>query len=140
MNALTNDRHERVLTELDQQRVARWIRHTEPDSAPFGSLDDLLAEATVVPSRDVPPDVVTMNSQVLLREVADGKLHTFTVCYPADAKPAAGAVSVLSPVGSALLGTTAGSLAEWTLPGGRSVRAQVIAVLYQPEASGDFTR
>mgnify|MGYP000429170376 CR=1 FL=1 len=77
--------------------------------------------------------------EVLLHDAADGTPGKITLCYPADAEPAAGFVSVLSPVGQALLGLQAGELARWTTPDGRMHAARIEALLFQPEASGDYT-
>jgi regulator of nucleoside diphosphate kinase len=128
---------DRVLTELDHVRVQRWIRHTEPDSAPYAPLSDVLGTAMIVPGRRVPPNVVTMNSQVLLQRLSDHGCMTVTLCYPEDSTP--GFVSVLTPLGSALLGQRVGALARWWPPTGREMQARVLALLFQPEASGDYS-
>ena len=128
---------DRVLTELDHVRVRRWIRHTEPDSAPYAPLSDVLGTAMVVPGRRVPRDVVTMNSQVLLQRLSDPGCMTVTLCYPEDSRP--GFVSVLTPLGSALLGQRVCAVARWWPPTGREVQARVLALLFQPEASGDYS-
>ena len=93
--ALTSTRLERTLTELDHVRLTRLLQRQPAEPAVIGELLDV---AQVVPSRAVGPDVVTMYSQVLLRDAADGTPSKITLCYPADAEPAAGFVSVLSPV------------------------------------------
>ncbi|NML16850.1 GreA/GreB family elongation factor [Azohydromonas caseinilytica] len=128
---------ERVLNELDHVRVLRWIRHTEPDSAPYAPLSEVLETALLVPSRRVPCDVVTMNSQVLLQRLSDHGCMTLTLCYPEDCGP--GFVSVLTPLGSALLGQRVGALVRWWPPTGRAVQARVLALLFQPEACGDYS-
>ena len=128
---------ERILTELDHVRLAGLRRRAQ---TPAGTpLDDLLDSADLVPSREVGPDVVTLYSQVLLADTLTGTRRTLTVCYPADAEPEAGFVSVLSPVGAALLGRRVGSTAAWVTPDGRRHAAEIVAVLFQPEASGDYT-
>ena len=134
--ALTSSRLERTLTELDHVRLTRLLQRQPAEPAVIGELLDV---AQVVPSRAVGPDVVTMYSQVLLHDAADGTPSKITLCYPADAGPAAGFVSVLSPVGQALLGLQAGELARWTTPDGRTHAARIEALLFQPEASGDYT-
>jgi regulator of nucleoside diphosphate kinase len=136
LHALVHE-NDRVLTELDHIRVQRWIRHTEPDSAPYPPLSDVLDTAMLVPSRRVPRDVVTMNSQVLLQWLSGHGTMAVTLCYPEDSKP--GFISVLSPLGSALLGQRVGALARWWPPTGREVQARVLALLFQPEASGDYS-
>ncbi len=125
--------NERTLTELDAVRLDRLRRQ-----GAALRMDDLLDTASVVPSREVAPDVVTMYSQVLVRD-AQGSEQRLTLCYPDDAEPAAGFISVLSPVGLALLGLPVGSVARWRTPGGVLHSAEIVALLFQPEASGDYT-
>jgi regulator of nucleoside diphosphate kinase len=133
---------ERTLTELDHVRILNLVRR---DARGDGSLangpviEDLLDASAIVPSRQVSPDVVTMYSQVLLQDLQSSQRSTLTLCYPADAEPAAGFVSVLSPVGSALLGLRVGSVARWATPAGDQKAAEIVAILFQPEASGDYT-
>jgi regulator of nucleoside diphosphate kinase len=135
MNALAN---ERTLTELDFIRLSHLMRsdaHLESDTS---SIESVVEWALVVPSRDIPPDIVTMNSQVLLA-FPGGQQRTLTVCYPEDAQPSEGFVSVLSPAGSSLLGLRVGDLARWRTPTGQEGTAGLVTMLYQPEASGDYT-
>ena len=136
---------ERTLTELDHRRLtnlqARRRRAGDRfahDPTPTEAIDDLLDACTLVPPREVPPDVVTMYSQLLLRELDTGAQRKIAVSYPDDAEPAAGFVSVLSPLGSALLGLRVGSVARWTTPSGEERAAEIVAVLFQPEDSGDY--
>ena len=103
------------------------------------TFEQLLDNADVVPSRQVPADVVTMYSQVLLHDLQTGQRLTVTPTYPADAEPGAGFVSVLSPVGFAVLGLPVGATAQWVTPAGETRRAEILGLLFQPEASGDFT-
>jgi regulator of nucleoside diphosphate kinase len=126
--------NERTLTELDFVRLDRLRRQ-----GAAWHVDELLDMASVVPSREVPPDVVTMYSQVLVLEDGHAERRRLTLCYPDDAEPAEGFISVLSPVGLALLGLPVGSVARWHAPDGTPHRAEVLALLFQPEASGDYT-
>ena len=140
MEVLSHD--ERTLTELDHVRLARLIRGVEQDSMPqpTGSvIDRILDSADLISSRKVSADIVTMYSQVELADLATGKKYRLTVCYPSDAEPAFGFVSVLSPVGSSLIGRRVGSIARWRTPGGDEGAAEVLALLFQPESSGDYT-
>jgi len=133
---------ERTLTELDHVRILNLIRR---DARGVGSMatqpgiEDLLDASAIVPSRQVSPDVVTMYSQLLLQDLQTRQRSRLTLCYPADAEPAAGFVSVLSPVGSALLGLRVGSVARWTTPAGDDKATEILAILFQPESSGDYT-
>lgn len=132
---------ERTLTELDHVRLLNLLRRdargdrSVPNS---GAIEDVLDNSALVPSREVEPDVVTMYSQILLQDTQTGQRNTLTLCYPADAEPAVGFVSVLSPVGSALLGLRVGSIARWSTPAGDEKAAEILAILFQPESSGDY--
>jgi regulator of nucleoside diphosphate kinase len=132
---------ERTLTELDHLRLLNLLRRDAQADRPLAqqqAVDDLLDGCAIVPSRQIAPDVVTMCSQVLLGDGRTGRRTALTLCYPADANPALGSVSVLSPAGSALLGLPVGGTARWLTPGGEHKAAEVLAILFQPEASGDY--
>ncbi|HSI59225.1 MAG TPA: GreA/GreB family elongation factor [Ideonella sp.] len=103
------------------------------------AIESLLDASAIVPSRQVPPDVVTMYSQALLQDLQTSQRIMLTLCYPADAEPAAGFVSVLSPVGGSLLGLRVGSLARWASPAGGRMAAEILRILFQPESSGDYS-
>ena len=105
-----------------------------------GDLEELeaeLLEGTLVDSMAVPPNVVTMNSRVKLIDVDENKPMIFTLTFPRDADIEAGKLSVLSPVGTAILGHEEGDVFEWRVPAGQR-RFKIEKVLYQPEAAGDF--
>ncbi len=132
---------ERTLTELDHVRLTNLLHRHKVASAPLSQalpIEDLLDSAFVVPAREVSPDVVTMYSQVLLRNLETNECSTLTLCYPAHANPNANLVSVLSPVGRSLLGLKVGAIARWTSPRGEQGAAEILAVLFQPESSGDY--
>lgn len=134
--------NERTITELDHVRLSNLIQRGRQDGSTFASaaaIQELLDEATVVPTREVPHDMVTMYSQVQLSAPNTAQRQTLTVCYPADADAGTGFVSVLSPVGRSLLGLRVGETARWTTPAGEQKSAEIVAVVFQPEASGDFT-
>ncbi|MDR6539494.1 GreA/GreB family elongation factor [Variovorax soli] len=126
---------ERMLTELDHARLVKLLDKTGHHPA----LEALLASTDVTRSREAPPDIVTMNSQLMLEDPRSGERRKLTLCYPLDADPAAGFISVLSPVGIALIGLRLGATATWSLPGGAEGVARVAEILFQPEASGDYT-
>jgi regulator of nucleoside diphosphate kinase len=91
-----------------------------------------LEHASVVPSEDIPPDVITMNSRVRIEDVDTGIDVAYTLAFPAAAdRP--GKLSILAPVGTALLGYREGDVIEWPVPRGLR-RVRVLEVLYQPEA------
>lgn len=130
---------ERVLTELDHVRLATLSsRGSRARLRSSPGIDAVLDDARVVPSRRVAPDIVTMYSQVLLRFADGGMKRELTLCYPQDAEPQFGFVSVLSPVGLSLLGQQVGATVRWKSPVGIERMAEVEAILFQPEASGDY--
>lgn len=133
---------ERTLTELDHVRLKNLVHRDSRDgsvSSQAAQIEDDLDAATIVPSRQVSPDVVTMYSQVLLLDPATGQRSKLALCYPADAEPGAGFVSVLAPVGWSLLGLRVGCVAHWPTPAGDERAAEILAILFQPEASGDYS-
>lgn len=127
------DQDWRRLRSLITMTLGRW----RPEAC--ASLDARLARAEVVRTRAVRPDVVTMNSRVGF-EVGDGGPRLVrTLVYPWDAEPARpDRLSVLAPLGSALLGLSVGDAVTWAPPGGAPTRARVLEVSYQPEAEGDW--
>lgn len=128
---------ERTLTEIDHARLMRLVRQAS-GTAGAEAMQELLESSDLVTSPEVPPNVVTMYSQVLLQDALGAAPYKITLCYPADADPAAGLISVLSPVGMALLGLRVGDMARWSPPGGQERTARILEVTFQPEATGDY--
>ena len=130
------------LTAQDYNRLRMMLadltRETRRMQAGVEALEEILDLASVVKPDKVPGNVVTMNSRIVFEDVRTGENGTVTIVYPADADPASGRISVLSPVGAALLGEAEGSEVELPLPHGQSRRIRIGDVLYQPEAQGDF--
>ncbi|RZL94686.1 MAG: transcription elongation factor GreAB [Variovorax sp.] len=125
---------ERTLTDLDHVRLTKLLAAGAPPA-----LEDLLDATEVVRSRDVAADIVTMYSQVAIVDARSRRRQQLTLCYPGDAEPAAGFISVLSPVGMGLIGLRLGALAKWRTPDGHEGSAKLVEILFQPEASGDYT-
>ena len=99
-----------------------------------------LERAQVLPPEEIPEGIVTMHSRVDCEDELHNEKHSLTLVYPHEADFDKGRVSILAPVGSALLGLSVGQTIDWTAPGGRKLRLRVTAVHYQPEAAGDFHR
>ncbi len=125
---------ERTLTELDFARLRKLANDKPPKW-----LTQLLDGVDILDAREVPSDTVTMYSTVECQDLHTGRRQQLTICYPNDAQPSVGFVSVLSPVGCGLLGLRVGDIARWQTPSGEDGGAQVLSVLFQPEASGDYT-
>lgn len=130
------------LTDLDQRRLELLLdveQRNENMQHYVEMLRELLDTAVTMPSERIPPDVVTMNSVVRYEDELSHGMGEITLVYPADADPANGMVSILSPFGNALLGLRVGETGLLRLPSGEQRRIKVLAVLYQPEASGMLT-
>ncbi|MBE0615535.1 MAG: nucleoside diphosphate kinase regulator [Burkholderiales bacterium] len=95
-----------------------------------------LERAIVVPSDRIPKDVVTMNSRLIYSDESTGTTRQVELVYPDEADPMTGRVSILAPVGCALLGLSAGQSIDWNLPDGKVHRLRVERVLFQPRPSG----
>lgn len=104
------------------------------------ALSDTLGRARVVPPDQVPGDVVTMHSRIECEDELHGERHTLTLVYPHEADVLHSRISVLAPVGSALLGLSVGQSSDWRTPDGRNLRLRVTAVHAQPAAAGDLQR
>ena len=104
------------------------------------ALMDELNRADVLPPEQMPEGVVTMHSTVECEDELSGDHHSLTLVYPNEANVDKGHVSILAPVGSALLGLSLGQSIDWSAPDGRKLRVRVTKISYQPEASGDLHR
>ena len=128
----------RLLTELDHIRISKLLQRPGASPDTEAEVDDLIHSAELISSYQVPANVVTMYSQVLIADGHSGEQRKLTLCYPHDADAAAGFVSVLSPVGAGLLGLKKGRLARWSTPDGGTATAKIVDILFQPEESGDY--
>ena len=128
------------ITRFDKTRLMRLLRGLDAASANRGEVEDLereLEHGTEVESTEVPPDVVTMNSTVRVTDIDANTTHLYTIVFPSDTDFETGRISILSPLGTALLGYRAGDVVTWETPRGtRQLRIEEL--LYQPEAAGDF--
>lgn len=133
--------HERriVVTYKDMLRLTELTESygTGRSGDAVDALEGELVRARMVASRDVPHDIVTMNSRVRYRDELSGRVREIVLTYP-DAPTGEDRVSILSPVGSALLGLAECESIDWTMPDGKVHRLRVLEVTYQPEAAGDF--
>lgn len=130
-----------VITRVDANRLSDLIMEAR-NKGYRGStyLNDLAAEldrAILVEPKDIPEDVITMNSLVQLYDINQDEIINYTLVFPEEADVKKGKISVLAPIGTAMLGYRVGDEFEWKTPGGVS-HLRVEKILYQPEASGDF--
>jgi regulator of nucleoside diphosphate kinase len=130
------------LTRTDYQRLNDVLRANlldrSEDLGDLTRLHDEIKRAQIVESAQIPKDAVTMNSRVRLSDLDSGEAMEFTLVYPSAADVKAKKISVLAPVGTAILGYRVGDTVDWEVPGGVR-RLKIDDVLYQPEASGDFS-
>lgn len=124
-----------VIAADDRARLEALLRravdHPALRTGNLAGLAGELRRARVVPRAELPPDVVTMGSTVRLRDLETDEEETYTLVYPDEADIAADKLSVLAPVGTALLGYRAGDEVEWPVPAGVR-RFRVEEVLFQP--------
>ena len=143
MNAPATRRPPLLLSRLDIERIEELLEQPQFRGLNTDALRGELERADVVEPADMPADAITMNSTARVR-VEDPELgpqeHELTLVYPRDADGSSHKVSVLAPVGSALLGLRIGEAIDWPMPGGRSARLHVLAIRYQPEAAGELHR
>jgi regulator of nucleoside diphosphate kinase len=129
------------VTQFDLERLKKLIedaQHTEyRGSDSLVRLQEELDRAQVVPPQEVAEDVVTMNSTVELLDLETGEEETYTLVFPEYADISRGRISILAPIGTAMLGYEAGDIFEWEVPAGKR-RLKVERILYQPEAAGDY--
>ena len=129
------------ITKFDKDRLEELIavakEFGEQDRQDLEDLAGEFVRATLVLSKEVPPDVVTMNSKVVLRDIDTSEVMTYSLVFPNDADIDVGAISILAPVGTAILGYGEGDVVEWSVPSGIR-RIRIEKILSQPEAAGDF--
>ena len=123
------------LTQHDMDRLLQLIE-AYPGKR-FEQLEKELLRAHVVAREKIPEDVVTMNSRVIFENETTGERREITLVYPGSADIDAGKISVLVPIGTALLGLRKGQSIDWELPDGEKQRYRIVAVPYQPEAAGE---
>lgn len=121
------------LTQDDVDRLLRLVE-AQPGKR-FEKLENELVRANVVPREKIPADVVTMNSRVIFENETTHERREITLVYPESADIDTGRISVLVPIGTALLGLRVGQSIDWELPSGENQRYRIVEVPYQPEAA-----
>jgi regulator of nucleoside diphosphate kinase len=120
---------ERLQALLDRHRFGE-----SNNARSLAILEEELERAQVVEPHAVPPDVITMNSEVRLRDLETGETFTYRLVYPTSKGQDQNAVSVLAPIGMAMLGYRTGETIEWPVPKGIR-RLQILEILFQPESA-----
>lgn len=126
------------ITAIDKERLHELIISTRKNAAEseihLRDLEAELEKAIIVQSKDIPKDTVTMDSQVCIKDLDTQEEIVYTIVFPAYSDIKQNRISVLSPVGTALLGYRVGDDIEWKVPGGIR-KLKIKKILYQPEAA-----
>ena len=130
-----------IINRLDAERLQRLIDEADDKAlAVARSLEEELARGEVVDPEQIPEDVVSMCSQVQFTDLDRDRQIIRTLVYPHALAATEDGISVMAPVGAALLGLRIGDTIDWPLPGGREVQLRIDAILWQPEREGQFHR
>ena len=136
-----NNRPEITISSLDAQRLFTLIESL-PTKKMVGisELEEELARAIIVDPKEIPTTIVTMNSTVKFTVEASREEFLMTLVYPKDLELKGDKISILAPVGSALLGLAQGDQIEWPKPGGGLIKITINEIFYQPERAGEYHR
>jgi len=129
------------ITQPDYYRLSALIEKTREtngtDREYLNKLEAELDRAEIVDPKQIPANVITMRSTVRLKDLVSGDENTYSLVFPTEADFSQGKISVLAPVGTAILGYRSGDTIEWSVPSGLR-RLKVDEIVYQPEAAGHF--
>lgn len=129
------------VTEFDMKRLEKLIEmlheYVDRDKKHLQELEDELGRAKVVAPKEIPQDVVTMNSKVRVKDLNSDEETVYHLVFPGGANADQNKISILAPIGTALIGGRVGDVVEWQVPAG-IIRFKIEEVLYQPEAAGDY--
>ncbi len=116
------------ITKYDKKRLQSLIND---------ELNKEIKRAKIVDSKDIPNDTITMNSKFRLKDLDSGEESTYTLVFPEEENIYENKISIYAPMGIALIGYRVGDIIEWPVPCGK-LRIEVLEILYQPEAAGDY--
>jgi regulator of nucleoside diphosphate kinase len=130
------------ITKSDYERLTKLIeiareREGDANREYLDTLEEELDRAELVQQKDIPADVITMRSTVRLKDLATSEEMIYQLVFPTEANYEEGRISVLAPIGTAMLGYRRGDVIEWQVPSGAR-RLSVEQVIYQPESSGEY--
>lgn len=141
MSTVHSQRPSITVSTLDLERLEALMAQASRAALPYvEALETELARAIAVDPEQMPADVATMNSVLRYRDLATQQEHRVTLVYPQHLASTEGAISVLAPVGSALLGLRVGQSIHWQVPGGHLIELELLGIDYQPEAAGEYHR
>jgi regulator of nucleoside diphosphate kinase len=129
-----------TISTFDKQRLSRLLDAldgTEEERDEIKDLEREIERGSVVRPEDMPADVVTMNSAVRVTDVESGETNVYTIVFPGQADYEKGRISILAPLGIALLGYRVGAIVDWNMPRGIR-RLRIDEIVYQPEKAGAY--
>ncbi len=129
------------ITDFDMKRF-KWLisnthRFDKMDIKHLKQLEIELANAEIVEPKDIPADVVTMNSKVRIKFLDTNEEKIFTLVFPFDADLEQDKLSILAPIGVAIIGYKTGETIEWDFPKGKR-QIKIEEIIYQPEREGNY--
>ncbi len=129
------------ITKSDYERLSALIEKTREgnrmDRENLKKLEAELDRAEIVDAQDISKKVITMRSTVRLKDLVSGEANTYSLVFPSEADFSQGKISVLAPIGTAILGYKSGDTIEWPVPSGVR-KLKIDKILYQPEAAGNY--
>jgi len=129
-----------TISSLDADRLYNLIDSVPSNVTGIKELEAELDRANIVEPNEVPETIITMNSTVDFIVEATNEEFVLTLVYPKDIDQSGEKISILAPVGSALLGLSQGDRIEWPRPGGGMITVLIKEVTYQPERAGELHR
>ena len=133
--------HNIQVTTFDMNRLFAMIEQLRKngfrETANLEKLEEELARSDEVAPSEVAADVVTMNSRVRLQDEASGQTLECNLVFPSEADASANRISIVAPLGTAILGYRVGDTVTWPMPGGER-QYKIVEIVYQPEAAGDL--
>lgn len=140
MTPQTLSRPKIVVSTLDAERIEQLLDGLPRNAAIKDELEAELLRADVVEPTEIPANVVTMNSTVRFKVASSPEEFELTLVYPKDLDASGKKISILAPIGSALLGLSQGDQIQWPTPDGGVQQVTIQEITYQPERNGEYHR
>lgn len=129
------------ITQFDFDRLKKLLWEAQSStyrkSEYLKDLNTELNRAEIVQPWEIPADTITMNSTACLEDVETGEEEIYTLVFPENSDPKQGRISILAPIGTAMLGYKVGDTFEWKVPDGTR-KLRIKKILFQPESTGNF--
>ena len=130
-----------IISQQDARRLENLLNALSDDQHPtLADLEEELGRAEIMDEKDIPPTVVTMNSTVKFRTSSSKEVFCLTLVYPEGLDEAGKTISILAPVGGALLGLSEGDSIEWSRPGGGTLKVFIEQIVSQPKQAEESHR